>query len=211
MWLNDSGLAIAAGDGTIWLWHPQSGQCDRVINAHEHWVWFLDWHPDGSVLASGSYDHTVKLWQIDPEVQCIQTLKHPTVVSAIAWHPHGKWLATSYHDGLIRIWGGQTGHGLATLGEHTGQMLAIAFSQDGQSLYSSSQDETLKIWTLDRVLSSVFSNTRGSVTPANMSATTTIRPVRPYEAMNITGVRGLTSAQRQALKTLGAHDDRGGH
>jgi WD40 repeat protein len=63
----------------------------------------------------------------------------------------------------------------------------VAFSPDGSLLASASGDETIKCWDLK------------THTPVK-----TLRCERPYENMNIAGVKGLTEAQIMTLKTLGA-------
>jgi WD40 repeat protein len=65
--------------------------------------------------------------------------------------------------------------------------LSVVFSSDGKILASSSQDETIKLWDVQ-----------------TSECLKTLRPPRPYEGMNITGVTGLTEAQKATLKVLGA-------
>lgn len=181
-------LAAAAGDLSIYLWHPKTWECFQVLSGHGHWVWRLAWHPTGDLLASGSYDNTVKLWQIQPDVaKCVRTLEHPGVVSAIAWHPQGDLLATGCHDSIVRLWHPKTGECIAALEEHSNQILALAFTPDGRHLYSSGEDETLK--------------TRDTT---SLNCWQTTRLDRPYEGMNITGIKGLSEAQKATLRTLGA-------
>lgn len=64
---------------------------------------------------------------------------------------------------------------------------SVAFSPDGSTLANGSWDETIKVWDVK-----------------TGECLRTLRPERPYEGMNVTGVRGLTSAQLASLKVLGA-------
>jgi WD40 repeat protein len=70
---------------------------------------------------------------------------------------------------------------------HTHRVRSLSFSPDGQTLASGSEDETIRLWRVNT--SECFM---------------TLRSARPYEGMNITGVTGLTEAQKATLKALGA-------
>ena len=80
-----------------------------------------------------------------------------------------------------------TGQCLKTLQGHTNGIWSVTFSPDGQQLASGSEDGTIKLWDV---------NTGDCLK--------TLRADRPYEGMNITGVTGLTEAQKATLKALGA-------
>jgi WD40 repeat protein len=70
---------------------------------------------------------------------------------------------------------------------HEGQIRSVAFTPDNQNLASASNDGTIKLWDLK-----------------TGTCIRTLRSDRPYERMNITGVSGLTEAQKATLKALGA-------
>ncbi|WP_365671757.1 hypothetical protein [Okeania sp. SIO3I5] len=66
-------------------------------------------------------------------------------------------------------------------------LLEVAFHPDGQILASSSADETIKLWNIK-----------------TGECIKTLRIPRLYENANITGVTGLSNAQKDSLKALGA-------
>lgn len=70
---------------------------------------------------------------------------------------------------------------------------SLSWSPDGQWLATCSMDETIKLW--DTQTGKCFK---------------TLRAKRPYEGMNITGITGITQAQRSTLRALGATGDRVG-
>jgi len=70
---------------------------------------------------------------------------------------------------------------------HDNRVRTLAFSPDGARLVSGSDDGTMKLWEIE-----------------TSTCLQTLRSDRPYERMDITGVKGLTDAQRATLKTLGA-------
>jgi len=81
---------------------------------------------------------------------------------------------------------------LKTFEDHTGQVQSVAFSvlDDTQIVASGSHDGTIKLWNVQ-----------------TNACLQTLRSPRPYENMNIIGVKGLTETQREMLKALGATED----
>ena len=101
--------------------------------------------------------------------------------------PDGTHLASVGHDQTVRVWDVSTNECLQVLRGHDNWVWSVAFSPDGQILASASQDETIKLW--DAVTGECIK---------------TLPVPKPYEGMNITGVKGLTEATVATLKTLGA-------
>ena len=63
------------------------------------------WSPDGDILAGGSYDGPVYLWNVQTGGKPITTLrKHTAGIGSIAWSPDGRLLASGAYDGSIIIW-----------------------------------------------------------------------------------------------------------
>ncbi|MBD3885758.1 hypothetical protein IFO70_29020 [Phormidium tenue FACHB-886] len=140
-------LAINRHDESIALWNIQTGQLDRW-SAHNAPVWTVLFSPEGHILASSSYDCTVRLWDVQTH-QCLQVLRgHQSVVRAVAFHPSGQGLASSSSDHTIRLWDLQTGDCLRVLQEHMGAVFALAFDPSGQRLASGSHDDTIRVWDI---------------------------------------------------------------
>ena len=86
--------------------------------------------PDGKLLASASYDKTVKLWDAGSGA-ALQTFEgHSSSVSAVAFSPDGKLLASASSDETVKLWDAGSGAALQTL-EVNGAVRTLLFSNDG--------------------------------------------------------------------------------
>jgi WD40 repeat protein len=120
----------------------------KTLTGHSYSVNSLAISPDNNILASGSVDNTIKLWNLVTGEQ-IRTLKeHSNSVRAIAISPDGKTLASGSNDETIKLWNLATGELIRNLKGHSSWVRAIAISPDGKILVSGSDDETIKLWNL---------------------------------------------------------------
>ena len=189
---NPTGTLLASGseDQTIRLWEVNTDRCIRILQGHTNRVWSIAFSPDGNILASGSEDHTVRLWQVNSG-QCLDVLRgYAHQVRFVVFSPDGYLLATCGGDKLVHVWEVSSGRCLRSLVGHEGWVWSLAFSPDGGVLASGSEDGTIKIWSID-----------------TGTCIKTMRSLRPYENVNITGVEGLTESQKVTLRALGAEDN----
>ena len=191
-------LITGSEDQTVRLWDIATGECLRVLSGHDRFVLTVAYiagkksgkktSPD--LIASGSDDQTIRLWNAFTG-ECLQVLTgHTGWVQTLAFSPDGAWLASGSTDLTIKLWDLLTGTCHKTLEGHGKGLESISFSPDGQTLVSGSEDETIKLWDV----------------PTG-TCLQTWRADRPYEGLNITGVTGLTEAQKAALKSLGAFEE----
>jgi WD40 repeat protein len=185
---NGQVLASGSSDRTLRLWDIATGKCLQSIRELDYCM-SLAFSPNGQILASGNYKETIKLWDVTTG-RCFQVLRgHIGAIRTISFSPDGQVLASSGHDETVRLWCASTGKHLSTFSGHSSAIYSIAFSPDGAILASGSHDETIKLWDIQ-----------------TGECIRSMRSPRPYEGMNITGVNGLTQAQKATLRTLGAID-----
>ena len=225
---DSSVLASGGNDQNVLLWDVKTAQVLKSLPAH-NFVWSVAFSPDGANLAVGAFDSVIRLWNLETE-HCCQTFSgHTDCVYAVAIDPTGSILASGSHDQTARLWDIRTGTCLRLLEGHSGWILSVAFSPDGLTLASASSDRTIKLWdvrtgtcllTLEEhknwVMSVAFSpqgnalvsgSTDGAIKlwdSETGSCQSTWSVEGFYEGMNITGVTGLTEAQKAILKALGA-------
>ncbi|XP_034944036.1 coronin-7 isoform X2 [Chelonus insularis] len=114
---NNQRLAVACDDGIIRLWEiPNGGLMEptnepkHIIEAHTDKIYLIKYHPLASdVLASASYDTTVKIWDLAPlhsgnsAIAKITLSGHTDQIFSLAWSPCGQFLASACKDGKLRV------------------------------------------------------------------------------------------------------------
>ena len=102
------------------------------------------------LLASGSGDNTVKLWDLATALATGKEMRtltgHTSYVDSVAFSPDDTLLASGSHDKTIAIWDVATGDVVRILEGHTAPVWTVAFSPDGTLLASGSWDNTVKLW-----------------------------------------------------------------
>jgi WD40 repeat protein len=116
---------MRASDGRVWrtIIHP-GGASPLALS------------PDGSMLVSGGYDRTARIWRVADQRPVRVLEGHGGTVWTLAWSPDGNSIATAGEDRLIRIWRVADGALLATLTGGSEHVYAVAFSPDGRWLAS---------------------------------------------------------------------------
>ncbi|CAK7207179.1 hypothetical protein SEUCBS139899_009987 [Sporothrix eucalyptigena] len=127
---------------TDMLADEQAANAILLVDALDEFVF----SPDGTQLASGSYDKTVKLWDT-ASGECTQTLKgHSQYVTSVVFSPDGTQLASGSYDETVKLWDTASGECTQTLKGHSHAVTSVVFSPDGTQLASGSHDETVKLW-----------------------------------------------------------------
>ena len=104
---------------------------------------------DATLLATGSWDRTIKLWDVVTQ-QDIATLEgHMSGVNSVVFSSDGVTLATGSWDGTVKLWDVTTQQDIATLEGHMSGVNSVAFSSDEVTLATGSHDGTVKLWDVE--------------------------------------------------------------
>ena len=118
----------------------------KTLKGHSDYVRSVAFSPDGNIIASGSVDKTIKLWETRTG-SLIKTLEgHSYDVESVAFSPDGKIIASGSWDKTIKLWETRTGSLIKTLEGHSDLVTSVAFSPDGKIIASGSDDKTIKLW-----------------------------------------------------------------
>jgi WD40 repeat protein len=150
-------LASGSEDRIVRMWDVSTGRCIGTLHGHTDWARSVAFSPEcasppeaaaerrGRILASCSYDRTIRLWDTHSG-QCLNTLRgHVFQVRTIAFSPDGH-LLVSGGDDAARLWDVASGQCLKILQGHTNRVRSVAFSPTGQMVASSGFDQTVRLW-----------------------------------------------------------------
>jgi WD40 repeat protein len=127
---------------------PLDSPEQRVFSGHGNSVTSVAFSADDRRLASGSWDCTVKIWDVVSGQQLLDFDEHTDRITSVAFSPDGNWIASGSRDKTVRIWDPFNGHVSLTLTGHTQAVTDVAFSPDGRRIASASNDHTIKVWDL---------------------------------------------------------------
>ncbi len=116
------------------------------LEGHRGRITDAQFSPDGQMIASASWDNTIKLWNL--KGQELKTLSgHSDRINSISFSPDGQELASGSEDGTIKLWSLSDGQERQTLPWQS-KIYSVSFSPDGQKLASGSEDGTIRLWNL---------------------------------------------------------------
>jgi WD40 repeat protein len=144
-------LAVAGGKpsqtGTVLLFDAAAPfQPKGRLEGHADVAYSLAWSPDSKRIATGSFDKTVKVWDVAGKSEVFTVRDHSDFVYAVAFSPDGKILASGGRDKAVKLFDASNGKSIRTLSGHGGEVLAVAVSSDGKSVLSTGMEPAIRWW-----------------------------------------------------------------
>lgn len=145
-------LVSAAGEpgvfGEARLYDVAAAKWIRTFTGHRDSLYAVALSPDAKILATGSYDQTIKLWDAATGKELRTLTGHNGAVFDLAFHPNGKILASAGADRTVKLWNVATGKRLDTFGQPTKDQFCLAFSPDGKALVAGGGDNRIRAWKI---------------------------------------------------------------
>ncbi len=149
------------------------------MNGHTKEIVCSSFDPDSLMVATGSMDHTVKLWDIETGRELFNLAEHKAEIVTLNFNYDGDKLITASFDNTAKIWDVWSGKCLFTLEGHTGELSCGQFIFTGDFCLTGSMDRTCKLWDVgsgqcietlkqnDEVLDACFNRTASKLAVAS--------------------------------------------
>lgn len=152
-------LASCSDDMTLKIWSLDKDNCVHDLQAHNKEIYTIKWSPTGPetsnpnmslVLASASFDSTVRLWDVE-RGECLNTLtRHTEPVYSVAFSPDGKFLASGSFDKCVHIWSARSGQ-LVHSYKGTGGIFEVCWNSRGDKVGASASDGSVFVLDLRKL------------------------------------------------------------
>jgi WD40 repeat protein/transcriptional regulator with XRE-family HTH domain len=144
--------AMGSRRGGVRVWREDGQMLEMAWQAHTAAVQALAFSPNEHMLATGSWDGTLKLWNLENrtlfggQVSLLWVGQHTGSIHRLAFTADGHMLAGGGDDAAIRLWDVSTGKHLQTLNCQSSAVYALAWSPDGSWLSSGTFDGSIHLW-----------------------------------------------------------------
>ncbi len=124
------------------------GSLVRKMQGHRDTIYSAAISPDGKILATGSYDQKIILWDVATGKELKTLTGHNGAVFGLTFRPDGKILASASGDRTVKLWDVEKGERRDTLTQSLKDVYAVVFSADGKKLFAGGVDNRIRIWSI---------------------------------------------------------------
>ncbi len=125
--------------------HSERTASQPLTLQHKAWVQSVAFSPDGAVLATGSGDSIVRLWDVTTGQQIKEFIGHKANVGYVVFAADGKTMVSGSDDKTMKLWDVATGRELFTVGGEQEPVTTPIFSPDGKTIATANKG-TIKLW-----------------------------------------------------------------
>ena len=145
-WSSNNQLAVCLG-GHVYLWNATSGDIQELLemDGQQNYVSSVSWIKEGNILAVGTSNGEVQLWDVEQKKRMRNMTSHVARVGVLSWNDHivssgARSGAIHHHD--VRV----AQHLVGSISAHTQEVCGLKWSPDGRYLASGGNDNILNIW-----------------------------------------------------------------
>ncbi|GLV34727.1 Notchless [Carabus blaptoides fortunei] len=140
-------LVSGSDDFTLFLWQPEKDKkAIARLTGHQQLVNDVKFSPDARILASASFDKSIKLWD-GLTGKFITTLRgHVQAVYMVAWSADSRLMVSGSADSTLKLWDMKSKKLAVDLPGHADEVFAVDWSTDGMRVASGGKDKVLKLW-----------------------------------------------------------------
>ncbi len=138
-------IDFTAGDNAAKVWDATASGEVYTLKANDAPVVSVDYSPNGKLIASGSTDGAVRIWDLGSgRERWVRT--NNAAVRSVAFFPDGRRMVTGGRDQTATVWEVASGKELFRLEGHTDRLFSVAVSSDGYWIATGSLDSTVRLW-----------------------------------------------------------------
>uniref|UniRef100_A0A8D0D184 Notchless protein homolog 1 n=1 Tax=Sander lucioperca TaxID=283035 RepID=A0A8D0D184_SANLU len=140
-------LVSGSDDFTLFMWNPAEDKKPLArMTGHSALVNEVLFSPDARLLASASFDKSIKIWDGRTGKYLTSLRGHVASVYQVAWSADSRLLVSGSSDSTLKVWDIKTGKLNMDLPGHADEVYAVDWSPDGQRVASGGKDKCLRIW-----------------------------------------------------------------
>lgn len=140
-------MVSGSDDNTLSLWTPATDKKPKTkMTGHQALVFDVRFSPDARLIASASYDKSIKVWCGKSGKYLFNLFGHVSSVYKVSWSSDSRLLVSGSSDSTLKVWDVKKKKLLNDLPGHADEVYAVDWSTDGQKVASGGKDCVLKLW-----------------------------------------------------------------
>ena len=140
-------LVSGSDDFTLFLWSPAEDKKPLArMTGHQALINQVLFSADSRIIASASFDKSIKLWDGRTGKYLASLRGHVAAVYQIAWSADSRLLVSGSSDSTLKVWDVKAQKLVTDLPGHADEVNAVDWSPDGQRVASGGKDKCLRIW-----------------------------------------------------------------